>query len=141
MQKTFLSFQKSAPASTSEGYNVRVVLFLFVCGYSIYQREDRLELPRRQGLKFLPQLPHLPRAFRGEIEKLHWGHAKVFADIEECGHGRERLPRLNGIDIARALAEGKAHIAGGYAFLHTKLCKSHGKVLLIHSKHLVSNHI
>ena len=92
-------------------------------------------------LDFFSKFSHLPWIFRGEVEKLHRGHAKVFADVKERGHGRERLPRLDGIDIARALAEGKAHIAGGYALLHTELRKAHGKVLLIHGKHLVSNHI
>ena len=72
--------------------------------------------------------PDLPRQVPGAlgrerpgVKKIPGRDVEVFADIEESGHGRQRPPILDFVDVALALAQGQAHVPGRHALLRPQL--------------------
>lgn len=69
----------------------------------------------------------LLRCGEGGIKKLLRRNFEIFADVQKTGHRRKRAAIFDFIDVTFALAERKAHIPRGNAFLHPKLCEPFGE--------------
>ena len=72
---------------------------------------------------------------RLRIEKLFGCYIQIVADIKENGHRRIIDPVFDVVDVPGALADGQAHIPGGYAFVHAQRHQSVDEIGLFHVQH------